>query len=266
MQEGLRLSRSEVVSGVELYHGDNIKMFATDWHFHQGWQLVAVMKGERHYQFRKGSIIARPGQLVVLPPRLIHRARCLDRGETSFRIATIPEACVDVGTAAVATCHSAPSLISAFVSIFKVLSFADDIEVKSMILSRLKEILAESMLISGLRSPAIPPLILEIEAYILERFDQALSLNVLASMAGLSRYHFAHIFSKYVGLSPLAFHCRARLMKARLLIGQGWTISDTSAYLNFADQSHFGRRFKRVYDMTPGEYQQCVAERYTCTS
>jgi AraC-like DNA-binding protein len=34
----------------------------------------------------------------------------------------------------------------------------------------------------------------------------------------------------------------------------------TDAYLNFSDQSHFGRHFRRVYGMTPGAYQQNVAE------
>jgi AraC-like DNA-binding protein len=48
-------------------------------------------------------------------------------------------------------------------------------------------------------------------------------------------------------------------MRARQLIAQGWSLAETAAYLKFSDQSHFGRHFKRVYDMTPGEYQQNVA-------
>ncbi|MEO6803114.1 MAG: helix-turn-helix domain-containing protein [Granulicella sp.] len=261
MREGLRLLRSEVLSGAELYHGNDIETFATDWHFHQGWQLVTVTKGERRYQFRNSSIIASPGQFVVLPPRLIHKARCLARERTSFKIATLPEACFDVGAASAATSHSDPGLVGAFVSIFKMLASADDAETKSMILLRLQEILAKSRLAGGSDSPALPPLVLQIEAYMLERLDQAMSLECLSSLAGLSRYHFAHTFARHVGLSPLAFHARARLMQARSLIAQGWTLSQTSAYLKFSDQSHFGRHFKRVYDMTPGEYQKSIVAR-----
>jgi AraC-like DNA-binding protein len=254
--ETLRLSRSAAVSGAELYDGEDIETFATDWHFHEGWQLVALTKGERHYQLRNGSVIARPGQLIVLPPRLVHKARCLARGRSSFKIATIPEVCVDVGAASAAMSHSAPRLVDAFVSVFRMLTFADD--ANATILLRLQAILTEIISAGGSGPSALPPLVLQMESYLLECLDQAPSLDFLSSLAGLSRYHFAHTFSKHVGLSPLAFHSRARLMHARLLIAQGWSLADTSASLNFSDQSHFGRHFKRVYGMTPGDYRRSV--------
>lgn len=261
MRENLRLSRSQAVSGAELYDGEDIETFATDWHFHEGWQLVALTKGERHYQLRNGSVIAKPGRLIVLPPRLVHKARCIARGRTSFKIATIPEECVDVGAAsAAAISQSAPKLVNAFVSVFTMLTLADHGEAKAMILWRLKEILGESISTGGSGSSALPPPVLQTESYMLERLDQVPSLDLLSSLVGLSRYHFAHTFSKHVGLSPLAFHSRARLMQARQLIAQGWSLAETSAHLNFSDQSHFGRQFRRVYGMTPGEYQQNVTK------
>ncbi len=127
-----------------------------------------------------------------------------------------------------------------------------------MILRRLQEILVESISGGGSGSSALPPLVLQIESYMLEHLDQVPSLDLLSSLVGLSRYHFAHTFSKHVGLSPLAFHSRARLMQARQLIAQGWSLAETSAHLKFSDQSHFGRHFRSVYGMTPGEYQQNV--------
>ncbi len=259
MRGKLRLSWSPALSGAELYDGEDIETFATDWHFHEGWQLVALTKGERQYQFRNGSVIATPGRLIVLPPRIVHKARCIARGRTSFKIATLPEECIDLGAASGAISQCAPSVVDAFVTVFRMLTSADHGEAKAMILFRLREILAESISTSGSSSSARPPLVLQTESYMLERPEQVPSLDLLSSLVGLSRYHFAHTFSKHVGLSPLAFHSRARLMRARQLIAQGWSLAETSAYLNFSDQSHFGRHFKRVYGMTPGEYQQNVA-------
>ncbi len=258
MGANIRLSRSAVLSGAELYNGEDIETFATDWHFHEGWQLVALTKGERHYQLRTGTVIAKPGRLIVLPPRLVHRARCKARGTTSFKIATIPGVCSDVGIASAAISQAAPRLVDAFVSVFGMLAAANDGTAKAMILSRLQEILAESIAISGPASSAPPAPVLQLEAYMLERLDQVPSLDLLSSLVGLSRYHVAHTFSKHVGLSPLAFHSRARLMQARHLIAEGWSLAETSAHLKFSDQSHFGRHFRRVYGMTPGEYQQNV--------
>ncbi len=261
MRENLRLSRSQALYGAELYDGEEIETFATDWHFHEGWQLVALTKGERHYQFRSGSVIAKPGRLVVLPPRLVHKARCIARGRTSFKIATIPEVAVDVGAPSAAISHADPELVDAFVSLFTLLASADHDKARAMILCSLREILAKAVSTGGSGSSALPPVVLQMESYMLDRLDQVPSLDRLSSLVGLSRYHFAHTFSKHVGLSPLAFHSRARLMQARQLIAQGCSLAETSAHLKFSDQSHLGRHFRRVYGMTPGEYQQKVNAR-----
>jgi AraC-like DNA-binding protein len=126
------------------------------------------------------------------------------------------------------------------------------------ILARLQEVLAEGISAGDRHYSTIPPRVVQAESHMLKRLDQVPSLDLLSSLVGLSRYHLAHTFSKHVGLSPLAFHSRVRLMQARLLIAEGWSLVDTSAHLKFSDQSHFGRHFKRVYGMTPGEYQQSV--------
>jgi hypothetical protein len=42
----IRLSWSEAIAGAELYDGEGAKAFATDWHFHEGWQVVAVTSGK----------------------------------------------------------------------------------------------------------------------------------------------------------------------------------------------------------------------------
>jgi hypothetical protein len=68
VRKPLRLCWSEAISGTELYDGENVDTFTTDWHFHEGWQLVAVTKGARHYEFKAGSIVAQPGRLLLVPP------------------------------------------------------------------------------------------------------------------------------------------------------------------------------------------------------
>jgi AraC-like DNA-binding protein len=258
MREGLRLSRSKAIPGAELYYGDDVHTFGTDWHFHEGWQLVAVTKGERHYQFKRGSVVARPGHLIILPPRLVHRGRCHPNKKTSFRIATLPEISSTTVGGCMVIARSEPQLVDAFVSVFRMLTKSNDLEMTALIQTHLKGILAACVSDNVEDFNVLPPQIREIETYMLSHLDGVPSLGHLSSLVGWNQYHLAHVFSKYIGLSPVAFHTRARLMQARSLIFLGWTLSDTSAYLRFSDQSHFGRHFRRVYDMTPGEYQQSV--------
>lgn len=252
----LKLAWSEAIVGAELYDGEDVQTFSTGWHFHEGWQLVAVTKGKRHYEFKSGCITAEPGQLVLVPPRLVHRARCLDQGNTSFKIATLPAAGLNVEAPAAPFSWPNPNLFGAFISLFESIKVGAHHEPQEAALNRLEMILGESRATGASDHPAPPPFVRQIESYLLRSLDIVPSLDSISSLAGVSRYHFAHAFAKHVGLSPLAFHTRARLMRARRLISQGWSLADTSLSLSFSDQSHFGRQFRKVYGMTPGEYQQ----------
>ncbi len=253
----LSLSWSGALCGAELYDGEGVNSFATNWHFHEGWQLVAVTRGERHYEFKSGCIVAQPGRLVLVPPRLVHRAHCFHGGNTSFRIATLPAVCLNVGAPTTPVALPTSKLFESFLSVFESLK-VDGENAPKAVLTGLQTILGESGSGSTLRVSSAPAFVLQMESYLLKSLEKIPSLGALSARAGVSRYHLSHAFTRHIGLSPLAFHARARLMQSRKLIAEGWSLAETSLSLNFSDQSHFGRQFKRVYGMTPGEYQQSL--------
>lgn len=87
------------------------------------------------------------------------------------------------------------------------------------------------------------------------------SLSELGKVAGLSRFHLLRVFSREVGLTPHAFQVQLRLHKARALIRQGKPLAQAALASGFSDQSHFSRHFKRVYGLTPGQYQKSLQGR-----
>lgn len=87
------------------------------------------------------------------------------------------------------------------------------------------------------------------------------SLSELGEVAGLSRFHLLRVFSREVGLTPHAFQVQLRLHKARALIGQGKPLAQSALASGFSDQSHLSRHFKRVYGLTPGQYQKSLQNR-----
>ena len=254
-RRSLRLSWSDAVAGAELYVGNDVGAFASDWHFHDGWQVVAVTKGERRYELKSGTIIARPGGLVLLPPRLVHRAHCLEGSHTDFRIATLPAESGELMRPGTPMVSPTSKHIDVFASMFRTLKAVGKRESTTTDILGLHRILCESRPAGTLRISAAPAFVLQMEGYLLKVLDRIPSLDDLSSQAGVSRYHLSHAFTSHIGLSPLAFHTRARLMRSRRLIAEGSSLADASFLLNFSDQSHFGRQFKRVYGMTPGEYR-----------
>lgn len=81
------------------------------------------------------------------------------------------------------------------------------------------------------------------------------SLQDLADAAGLSRFHFARLFKKETGISPMRYLEQSRIEKAKTLVREGnLSLAQVGASLGFADQSHFTRRFKRYAGCTPAAY------------
>lgn len=78
------------------------------------------------------------------------------------------------------------------------------------------------------------------------------SLGDMASVAGLSRFRFAHAFRQLFGISPYAYYEQVRIAFAHQLIQQGIELGAVAFQLGYADQSHMTRQFRRGSFTTPG--------------
>lgn len=88
--------------------------------------------------------------------------------------------------------------------------------------------------------------------YIRALATEHITLDELAVISGLSRYHLVRSFSRLYGLPPHAYQNALRIAAAREAIRSG--IPPSKLDLGFADQSHLSRYFKRAMVMTPGRY------------
>ncbi|MGO4715361.1 helix-turn-helix domain-containing protein [Bradyrhizobium sp. 2TAF24] len=87
------------------------------------------------------------------------------------------------------------------------------------------------------------------------RFDGREPVSEMAARMGMSREGFSRMFARRWGMPPHAFRLTSRLNHARKLLRTGETIAAVAAETGFADQSHFGRGFRRAFGVTPGQYR-----------
>jgi AraC family transcriptional regulator len=93
--------------------------------------------------------------------------------------------------------------------------------------------------------------------YIEAHLEGDLTIDHLASIAFLSRFHFARAFKIAVGRSPHRYVSAKRLERAKaLLIREDRSLVDIALALNFSCQANFTRAFRQVTGHTPGEYRR----------
>lgn len=98
--------------------------------------------------------------------------------------------------------------------------------------------------------------LLRVLDYIEAHYDQPLSLDALASQAGLSRYHFAAVFRRALGNSPHQHVREVRLRCSRTMLrSTERSILDIALSCGFANASHFAAAFRADCGETPTAYR-----------
>lgn len=91
--------------------------------------------------------------------------------------------------------------------------------------------------------------------YIKANLRERISVEELASVANLSRFHFSRRFKAAVGQSPSGYVSRLRLEHAKVMLAQGASISDVAFDCGFSSESNFIRSFRRAVGLTPGRHR-----------
>jgi AraC-like DNA-binding protein len=88
---------------------------------------------------------------------------------------------------------------------------------------------------------------------------QPQTLNALATLAGLSPFHFLRAFKAQHGATPHQALMALRLFEAKRRLGAGQAPAQVAAAVGLTDQAHLTRAFVRRYGVTPGRYRAQVA-------
>jgi AraC-like DNA-binding protein len=91
-------------------------------------------------------------------------------------------------------------------------------------------------------------------AYIDASFAQPLSLDAIAKVAGMSRFHFGRMFEAQVGKSPYRYLVDLRIERAAALLRTGKvSVTEAALSVGWNDLGRFGRAFRARFGVTPSE-------------
>ena len=103
---------------------------------------------------------------------------------------------------------------------------------------------------------ALPDWFARVTTHIDGDLGGSLTVDELATVAGLSRAHFVRQFARLAGAPPSDYVFRARMARAaRLLQSSPLPIGDIATALGFADANYFAKAFRRAFDVSPTEFK-----------
>lgn len=94
----------------------------------------------------------------------------------------------------------------------------------------------------------------QVREYLQDHFHENVTLDRLSQIANLSPYHLNRVFSAEVGIPPHQYQAQVRIARAKLMLMNGVPVAQVAINTGFADQSHFGRYFKRYMQVSPRRY------------
>lgn len=114
---------------------------------------------------------------------------------------------------------------------------------------------------SALRSPPRRGLadwqVRKVTAYMREHMDESIGLDVLADLAGLSRFHFCTAFRLATGSAPHHWLMKLRMERAQqLLTRSDLTIIQVALAIGYETPSAFSASFRKFTGVTPTAFRQ----------
>lgn len=110
------------------------------------------------------------------------------------------------------------------------------------------------------RSGLAPWQIRQVKTHIVANLGTTIRTQDLASIAGLSPFHFSRAFRDSFGDSPHSYLLRRRIERSQgLMLTTNMSLAEIALDCGLVDQAHFGRLFRRLVGESPGAWRRARA-------
>ncbi len=252
--------------GVDAVSLKSIRQFPR--HSHDQFGLGVLYAGGHRSWSDIGWVEATRGDIIMVNPGEMHDGICLDQRPRGWNMIYFDpqiaseiledDQCTTVRTLrpAVSDRNQAKRFERLFCALTE--SHSDSLHIDEELVMTLGYAFRNHSSQRPLRFAAVPG-VQQIVKLIDREPEEPLSLQAMADMAGVSRFHLLRGFFRATGATPHAYILQRRVRLARQLLAAGEELTEASAHAGFADQSHMTRAFVRQLGVTPARYRRVVA-------
>ncbi|WP_367986524.1 AraC family transcriptional regulator [Vibrio sp. NTOU-M3] len=232
-------------------------------HSHDEFSFGVIDDGQALYANRKRQYHVRKGDIVTINPSDVHACNP-QAGDWSYRMLFVDARWMGEIQQEVVQSQQQDyfafehdlerrlDLSQTFNQLFAAL-YHDNSTLNAEIL--LFEFVAGCSALASEPKVASMPLLHQVKEKLLDQVDSNHQLDDLAKDVDMNRYQLLRAFKHQYGLPPHAFLMDEKIKRAKVLLRQGYSLTETALQLGFSDQAHFQRQFKKKAAVTPKFYQ-----------
>lgn len=229
-------------------------------HRHDTYTIALTMAGVQGFNYRGATRFALPGQVLVLHPDELHDGHCRDEAGFSYRAAYVPPAHVQAvlgGTELPFIGNGVstdPALIAACFNMVADCAQVEDPAAYEDALFDLAQAMNAAAGSASRARIADRTAVMRARDYLETVVVSGARLDQLERVTGCDRWQLSRDFRALLGTSPYRYLQHRRIDLAKRLLREGATLADAAHGAGFADQSHFGRTFRKSVGLTPREW------------
>ncbi|QCP54707.1 AraC family transcriptional regulator [Trinickia violacea] len=244
--------------------------FSFDLHFHLDYHIGLVTEGVQRQRFGGKTVLLGPGCVSLMPPGEIHDGTREGGGAFTLQTFRLSPDLLDNMAEEIGGSPREPELAGIVledpVLAGHLLRLHDamrrndgaiTLDVQSQWLTLMECLFRQSRAVvrQDVKGALSPMQWQRVKDYCFAHLGEKITLDELASVCGLGRFHFLRQFKQTVGMTPHAWLVRLRLEQAcALLARSAHTIAEVAQGVGFYDQSHFNRAFRQAFGVPPSNY------------
>lgn len=264
------------MSGIKYYRDPDLNFFeikscqsgihASRRHVHEEFSMGVVTQGSSIVSSTAQDFLVEQGSVIMIPPGTIHRCNPQDLNNWQFQMLYIEQAWVE------SLLDTKPADLYISVKQLQTKDFQRILRLFQLLQEYLPELQKETHLITELHyffdfenyfhqkpNPLLVNLQLmqQVRDYLQSNYLEKISLDDLAGIVGLNKFHLLRCFKTAYQTTPHAYQTMLRINYAKneLQKRQYEPIMAIAQDAGFFDQSHFVKTFKQYLGTTPIDYR-----------
>lgn len=253
-------------AGIELYRAKIVR-HAFEPHTHEAFGFGVIEQGVERFRYRGTEHLAAQDAIVMMNHDVLHTGRAENQDGWRYRMLYIaPDALTEIAGEggwwfSDAVVQSDPSRARRLSRLLQAMWQAEDALAFDCHLSQFVATLRPYASNLKDRTQCTAVRFAEVIDFMHANLGAAITLEDLAGLAGLSRFHFLRQFQVQYHATPHQMLMALRLHSAKCLLAKGLAPAAVAAEVGLTDQAHLSHAFVRRYGVPPSRYQRQVANR-----